>query len=109
METKQVVSALNALAQGTRLSLFRTLRECGPEGLRAGVIAERLAVPSSSLSFHLQRLERAGLITQRRFRRQLIYSVDSMHELMAYLSQNCCGVPWAVPPSGLCHENGMRC
>jgi DNA-binding transcriptional ArsR family regulator len=64
----------------------------GPEGLSAGVIAERLGVMPSSLSFHLQQLVHAGLITQRRLSRQLIYSAEyrTMNELMAYLTENCC-------------------
>jgi ArsR family transcriptional regulator len=66
---------------------------CGPEGLPAGVIAERLGVQPSSLSFHLAQLTHAGLITQRRLSRQLIYSAEygAMTELLAYLTENCCG------------------
>ena len=66
---------------------------CGPEGLPAGVIAERLGVQPSSLSFHLAQLTHAGLITQRRLSRQLIYSAEygAMNALLAYLTENCCG------------------
>src|SRR5438270_9847766 len=93
MDQKHAISALAALAQETRLDLFRRLVTRGPEGLPAGVIAEKLGVTPSSLSFHLQQLVHAGLITQRRLSRQLIYSAeyDSMNELMAYLTENCCG------------------
>ena len=79
------IAALGALAQETRLELFRLLVTCGPEGLPAGVIAEKLGVMPSSLSFHLQQLVHAGLITQRRLSRQLIYSAEygTMNELMA--------------------------
>ena len=76
MNQKQAIAALGALAQETRLALFRLLVTCGPEGLPAGIIAERLGVAPSSLSFHLQQLVHAGLITQRRLSRQLIYSCE---------------------------------
>ena len=93
MDEKHAVAALGALAQETRLALFRLLVTCGPEGMAAGMIGERLGVPPSSLSFHLQQLVHAGLITQRRLSRQLIYSAEygAMTELLAYLTENCCG------------------
>jgi DNA-binding transcriptional ArsR family regulator len=93
MNQKRAIAALGALAQETRLDLFRLLVARGPEGLPAGVIAEKLGVMPSSLSFHLQQLVHAGLITQRRLSRQLIYSAEygMMNELMAYLTENCCG------------------
>jgi ArsR family transcriptional regulator len=99
MKTKQVLAALGALSQETRLALFRLLIKRGPEGMPAGVIAEQLGVPPSSLSFHLQQLVHAGLITQRRLSRQLIYSADytAMNGLMAYLSENCCGAVSCAP------------
>ena len=92
MDTPQTVQALAALAHETRLALFRMLVERGPDGLPAGVIADRLNVPSSSLTFHVQHLHRAGLITQRRVGRQLIYAADygAMSGLIAYLTENCC-------------------
>jgi len=85
--------ALGALGQETRLALFRLLVERGPDGLPAGVIAERLGIPPSSLTFHLQHLHRAGLVTQRRLHRQLIYAADYavMNGLVLYLTDNCCG------------------
>ena len=100
MDQKRAIAALGALAQETRLELFRLLVTCGPEGLPAGVIAEKLAVMPSSLSFHLQQLVHAGLITQRRLSRQLIYSAEygTMNELMAYLPENCCGRGAAICP-----------
>jgi len=69
------------------------LVECGPDGLSAGTIAERLDMPPSSLTFYLQRLRRAGLLTQRRLHRQLIYAADyaAMNGLLGYLTDNCCG------------------
>jgi ArsR family transcriptional regulator, arsenate/arsenite/antimonite-responsive transcriptional repressor len=99
MDQKRTITALGALAQETRLELFRLLVTRGPEGLPAGVIAEKLGVMPSSLSFHLQQLVHAGLITQRRLSRQLIYSAEygTMNELMAYLTENCCGGV-ACPP-----------
>ena len=92
MQTKEAIAALGALAQETRLELFRLLVQQGPEGLAAGTIAERLGVPPSSLSFHLQQLTHAGLISQRRASRQIIYaaSYDAMNRLMGYLTENCC-------------------
>ena len=100
MEKLDAIAALGALAQETRLDLFRLLVTVGPEGLPAGVIAERLGVLPASLSFHLQQLVRAGLITQRRLSRQIIYSADysAMNDLLAYLTENCCGRDTACAP-----------
>src|SRR4029077_9037507 len=99
MDQKHAIAALGALAQETRLELFRLLVARGPEGLSAGIIAEKLGVMPSSLSFHLQQLVHAGLITQRRLSRQLIYSADygAMSDLMAYLTENCCGRGACIP------------
>src|SRR5258707_3529328 len=99
MEQKHAIAALGALAQETRLDLFRLLVASGPEGLPAGVIAERVGVQPSSLSFHLAQLTHAGLITQRRLSRQLIYSAEynAMTELLAYLTENCCGQGTPLP------------
>lgn len=93
MDTRHVIDALGALAQDTRLAIYRLLMQRGPGGLPAGAIAEKLGVPASSLSFHLAHLARAGLIAQRRQSRTLIYAVDfaGMNALMAYLTENCCG------------------
>jgi DNA-binding transcriptional ArsR family regulator len=92
MDDKQAVAALGALAQEHRLQLFRLLVPCGPEGLPAGIIAERLGVPPSSLSFHLGQLTQAGLVTQRRSGRQLFYAAvfEAMNDLVAYLAENSC-------------------
>jgi len=100
MDEKHAIAALGALAQETRLALFRLLVTCGPAGLPAGMIGERLGVPPSLLSFHLAQLAHAGLITQRRLSRQLIYSADygSMNALLAYLTENCCGRDAACAP-----------
>ena len=93
MNSGRAVQALGALAHETRLALYRMLVECGPDGLSAGVIAERLGVAPSSLTFHVQHLHRAGLVTQRRLGRQLIYAADyaAMNGLIASLTENCCG------------------
>ena len=93
MEKTGAIAALGALAQETRLDVFRLLVTEGPAGLPAGVIADRLAVLPASLTFHLQQLVHAGLITQRRLGRQQIYSAEygAMNALLAYLSKNCCG------------------
>jgi DNA-binding transcriptional ArsR family regulator len=93
MEKKGAIAALGALAQETRLDVFRLLVTQGPAGLPAGVIANRVGVLPASLTFHLQQLVHAGLITQRRLGRQLIYSAEygSMNELLTYLTENCCG------------------
>ena len=90
---RHTVTALAALAHEHRLALFRLLVERGPDGLAAGAIAERLGLAPSSLTFHLQHLHRAGLITQRRVGRSLIYAADfaAMNGLLAYLTRNCCG------------------
>ena len=102
MDPAQAIAALGALAHETRLAAFRLLVQRGPEGLPAGVIAQALDLPPSSLTFHLQHLTRAGLITQRRLSRQLIYATDFavMNALLAYLTENCCGR--GVPASGIC-------
>src|ERR1700687_5080495 len=101
MEQKRAIAALGALAQETRLDLFRLLVTCGPEGLPAGVIAERLGVQPSSLSFHLAQLTHAGLISQRRLGRQLIYAAEygAMTEFLAYLTDNCCGQGESCAPA----------
>lgn len=93
MTTARVTGALGALAQETRLALFRLLVERGPNGLPAGAIAERVGVPPSSLSFHLRSLQHAGLITPRRLGRQVIYAADfaAINALVRYLTENCCG------------------
>ena len=92
MKAKDVIEALGALAHEHRLAIFRLLVERGPAGLPAGRIAERVRLVPSSLTFHLQNLQRGGLITQRREGRQLIYSADfdAMTALVGYLTDNCC-------------------
>jgi DNA-binding transcriptional ArsR family regulator len=102
MENSEAVGALSALAQETRLALYRLLVEAGPNGLAAGAIAQHLDVAPSSLSFHLAQLTQAGLIHQRRMSRSLIYAADfaAMNELVAYLTENCCSGQSCEPDSG---------
>ena len=93
MTSEKTIAALAALAHEHRLAAFRLLVEAGPNGLPAGLVAERLGIPPSSLTFHLQQLLRAELVTQRRASRQLIYATNfaTMNTLVAYLTENCCG------------------
>jgi len=93
MEAAFAIRALGALAQEHRLAAFRLLVQAGERGLPAGAIAEKLGVASSSLSFHLAQLAHAGLVSQRREGRSIIYRAqyDAMSGLMAYLTENCCG------------------
>jgi ArsR family transcriptional regulator len=93
MKTVQVIEALGALAHEHRLAIYRLLVERGPQGLPAGAIGEGIGLVPSSLTFHLQALQRAGLILQCRDGRQLIYSADFdlMNALIGYLTENCCG------------------
>lgn len=87
------VKAFGALAQETRLAIYRLLVEAGPNGLPAGAIAEAIDAPAPTISFHLAQLRGAGLIMQRRESRSLIYSVDvaGMNGLIGFLSDRCCG------------------
>lgn len=92
MKNAEVIDALGALAHEHRLAIYRLLVEQGPEGLPAGVIGERVGLVPSSLTFHLQSLQRAGLITQVRASRQVICSADYavMNALVGYLTDKCC-------------------
>lgn len=92
MEKTFAISALVALAHESRLDIFRLLMQAGPEGLPAGKISERLGLPSTTLSFHLNQLKHADLVTFRRDGRSLIYSAayPVMNALLAYLTENCC-------------------
>jgi len=93
METEDVIIALSALAQETRLAIYRLLVEAGPTGLAVGRIGEALALPSATLSFHLKELKHAGLVTAKRDGRSLVYSASftAMNELIVFLTRNCCG------------------
>jgi len=92
MEEIDVVKSLGALAQPVRLRVYRALVVAGKAGLTPGVMAEGLGVPAATLSFHLKELTFAGLVTQERASRNLIYraAYDRMNELLGYLTENCC-------------------
>jgi ArsR family transcriptional regulator, arsenate/arsenite/antimonite-responsive transcriptional repressor len=100
MNATAAVNALSALAHEHRLAIYRLLVEVGPEGLSAGTIAEKLGLVPSSLTFHTQALQRAGLIGFRRVSRQVFYAADfeSMNALIGYLTENCCGGGQACAP-----------
>jgi ArsR family transcriptional regulator, arsenate/arsenite/antimonite-responsive transcriptional repressor len=92
VKTTHVIQTLGALAHEHRLAVYRLLVQRGPQGLSAGAIGEGIGLGPSSLTFHLQALQRAGLTLQRREGRQLIYSADfdAMNGLVGYLTENCC-------------------
>jgi len=96
-----MVEALAALAHEHRLAAYRILVKAGPGGVAAGAIAEQLGLAPSSLTFHIQTLLRAGLITQRRASRHLIYApeIAAMNELVGFLLHDCCGQGEARAPS----------
>ena len=108
MKKSNVIAALGALAQETRLDIFRLLVQKGPAGSPAGEIGTRLGQPSPTLSFHLNQLRFAGLVSSRRESRSIIYSANfkAMSNLLAYLTENCCGgrpelcSPATLPSSG---------
>jgi len=105
MEENDVIRALAALAHGLRLRVFRMLVVAGPEGLTPGAIAEQLDVPNATLSFHLKELTHAGLITQERDGRSLIYrtAFEQMNALLGFLTENCCqGQACLEPGVGSC-------
>lgn len=109
MEIDTAVVRLAALAQSSRLSVFRLLVERGADGLSAGEIAERLGVASNTLSFHLKELSNAGLLKSRQEGRFVFYAADfpAMNALLAYLTENCCaggqsGAECSVP--AVCKE-----
>jgi DNA-binding transcriptional ArsR family regulator len=92
MKSARVVECLGALAHEYRLAIYRLLIKQGPDGLSAGLIGGRIGLSPSSLTFHLQALQRAGLIKQVRAGRQLLYSADfaAMNDLVGYLTDECC-------------------
>lgn len=102
MDENHVVRALAALAHPARLKAFRALVVSGPHGLTPGVMHEGLGIPATTLSFHLKELASAGLVTQERASRNLVYraAYDRMHALLGYLTENCCaGADCAIPAS----------
>jgi len=101
VESKTIVRAFGALAQETRLGIYRLLVTAGPEGLAAGAIAERLDLPPATLSFHLKELSLAGLLRSRQEGRFVIYAAnfDTMIDLVTFLTENCCGGNGCIPQS----------
>ena len=93
MKKTAAIQALGALAQETRIDIFKILVHAGPEGLAAGIVGARLGLPSPTLSFHLNHLRFAGLVSSRRKSRSIIYTANfkTMNELLAYLTEDCCG------------------
>jgi len=106
MKSEDVIDALAALAQTSRLEIFRALVVAGLDGLTPGVMSERLGVAANTLSFHLKELMQANLVSQQRMGRHLIYRAEfeHMNEVLAYLTQNCCqGQVCVSSPSIACH------
>ncbi len=99
MESKIAVTAFAALAQGSRLQVYRMLVQAGPEGVAASEIAEHLGVPANTLSFHLKTLSHADLVQSRQEGRFVYYSAnyDQMNALLGFLTENCCGGRSCVP------------
>ena len=106
MDETQIVAALAALAQPVRLKVFRALVVVGRSGLTPGAMAEGLAIPANTLSFHLKELTNAGLVVQERLGRNIVYRAgyERMNALLGYLTENCCqGVACAVgAPAAAC-------
>jgi DNA-binding transcriptional ArsR family regulator len=105
MQTADAIKVLSALAQESRLAIFRLLIEQGPEGLPVGVIGERLGLPSATLSFHLKELLHAGLVTSRQSGRFIYYApvFAAVNGLVGYLTENCC-----AGSGGRCAPVGKR-
>lgn len=104
MDSHVAVEALGALAQDHRLAIFRRLVRAGSEGIPAGALADALGIPNSSLSFHLSQLNRAGLVTQERRHRSIIYRADyaAMNALVGFLMENCCQGSGSCEPAPGC-------
>ncbi len=104
MEKSEAITALGALAQESRLDVFRLLVQAGTDGMPAGQIGERLGLPSATLSFHLNQLKQAGLVSFRREGRSLIYMAEypAMNALLGYLTENCCQGDPAICGVGIC-------
>lgn len=101
MEEQHVIRSLAALAQTHRLKVFRLLVVAGQQGLTPGALAEALELPAATLSFHLKELSNAGLVSQERISRNVVYraAFDHMNELLAYLTESCCQGEACLPAS----------
>ncbi|MFJ3044724.1 ArsR/SmtB family transcription factor [Herbaspirillum chlorophenolicum] len=104
METKAVITALAALAQESRLAIFRYLVQIGPEGSAASKIGEHLDIAPSSLSFHLKELAHASLVASRQEGRFVIYTANypAMNQVLGFLTENCCGGNACAPVDACC-------
>ncbi|HWW03694.1 metalloregulator ArsR/SmtB family transcription factor [Collimonas sp.] len=104
METQNIITALAALAQESRLAVFRLLVQIGPEGMAASKIGEQLSISPSSLSFHLKELSHAQLVSSRHEGRFVIYSANfgTMNGLIGFLTDNCCGGNVVCAPAAVC-------
>ncbi|HEY6774096.1 MAG TPA: metalloregulator ArsR/SmtB family transcription factor [Oxalicibacterium sp.] len=107
MNTQATIAALSALAQESRLAVFRLLVQVGPEGMAATRIGDELDIPPSSMSFHLKELSHANLVSVRREGRSLIYSANfsAMNDLIGFLTENCCGGNVCSPVGTYCEPD----
>src|SRR5688572_13825162 len=110
MEKKQALAALGSLGQENRLDIFRLLVEAGGGGIAAGEIGEQLGLPAPTLSFHLAHLRHAGLVTQTRNGRSLVYAADFalMNALLSYLTENCCRAGAVCAPVAARRRTGSK-
>jgi DNA-binding transcriptional ArsR family regulator len=106
MQNKQAITILAALAQESRLAVYRLLIEHAPEGLAASAIAEKLGLPNATLSFHLKELSHAGLVSSRQSGRFIYYApvIEAMNELIGYLTDHCCS-----QSDGTCSTSTAKC
>jgi len=104
MDNKSAVTLLSSIAQEARLDIFRLLVQAGSAGMAAGLIAERLSIPASTLSFHLKELSHAGLVNARQESRYIYYSAnyEIMNQLLSFLTENCCAGEQACCPDAVC-------
>jgi ArsR family transcriptional regulator, arsenate/arsenite/antimonite-responsive transcriptional repressor len=109
MEKNDAIAALAALAQESRLDIFRLLVQAGTDGMPAGQIGERLGLPAATLSFHLNHLKHSGLVTFKREGRSLIYAAEyaAMNGLLAYLTDNCCQGDASACGVGVCDGSSL--
>lgn len=107
MENKTAVMTLSALAQESRLTIFRTLVQAGLDGMAAGKISETTGIPPSSLSFHLKEMSYAGIVNSRQESRYIYYSANFkvMNELLAFLTENCCAGAACGVETPCCEED----
>jgi len=110
MESKQIISALEALAQESRLAIFRALVQAGPAGLTPSALSEALELPAPTLSFHLAQLRHASLVDATRNGRSLTYVAryETMNGLIGYLTENCCAGSQCVPSVCAPSKNSER-